>query len=108
MSTTLSFVVFLLLIVVIVALYIRRRRRHLSKAFVDEWEISRGDVLLLDKIGEGFFGVVRKGYLYQAESKNTFQSELKRGDNDDENKTLVACKMLKGIQSFFFSSNCLY
>ena len=106
-SSTCSFVVILLLIVFIVAFYIRRKRRNLSKTFVDEWEINRGDVMLLDKIGEGFFGVVRQGYLYHAESKETFRSELKCDDNDDENKTLVACKMLKGTV-VSLASDCIY
>ncbi|XP_065842447.1 tyrosine-protein kinase receptor torso-like [Oscarella lobularis] len=52
--------------------------------------------MLLEKIGEGFFGIVRKAYLYRTVAKpQTVQSEVGCDSSSDENKTVVACKMLK-------------
>ena len=35
----------------------------------DEWEVERDDVTLLDEIGKGAFGVVRKGILKKADGE---------------------------------------
>ena len=57
----------------------------------DAWEISHGDVTLLEKIGEGLFGVVHKAQLLHEPSlqPKTVQHRI-------SNKSFVACKMLKG------------
>ena len=75
----------------------RRRKRRLATAAFDSvqlrdnWEISRGDIFLLEKIGQGAFGVVVKAHLYHKSS-----SRLSIRDLEEENKSTVACKMLKG------------
>ena len=46
-------------------------------AIVDEWEINPGNIMLLEKIGEGFFGVVREAYLYHdTEKRLTLESRI--------------------------------
>ena len=57
----------------------------------DEWEINHDDVMLLEKIGEGLFGVVHKAQLFHRPS-----SQWKRMRHRNSNKSFVACKMHKG------------
>ena len=98
LSVTFSFFVFIILVIVLVAVYVRRKKHRSLVTVVDEWEINPGNVMLLEKIGEGFFGIVRKAYLYRTVAKpQTVQSEVGCDSSSDENKTVVACKMLKGI-----------
>ncbi|XP_065842985.1 uncharacterized protein [Oscarella lobularis] len=74
-----------------------RRKHRLARTAFDEWEISRGDLHVLEKIGEGFFGIVHKAYLYHhALKQQKMRSELKRDFGNDDYKSAVACKMLKG------------
>ena len=53
--------------------------------------------MLLEQLGEGFFGVVRKAYLYLNLEK-PLNAQSKVGSDPSENKTVVACKMLKGTR----------
>ena len=78
---------------------IHRKRHRSSTAAIelrDDWEIRRGDVYMLDKIGQGAFGVVLKAQLY---CKSLPRSSLR--DPDGENKRIVACKMVKGRPLFY-------
>ena len=103
-SVALSFFVSILLVVVFVAVFVRRKKDRSSMTVVDEWEIHPGNIMLLEKIGEGFFGVVRKAYLYGSATKpQTVQSEVRCDFSGNKNKIVVACKMLKGIHMHIFS-----
>ena len=67
----------------------------------DEWEIDRSNLMLLEKIGEGFFGVVLKAHVFHkkpSESQRWMVRRIRTGSNidGDETKSVVACKMLKG------------
>ena len=65
---------------------------------------------LLEKLGDGFFGIVRKAYLFRT-SKRSLSSRLSsrlsilssqsRKDStfSASEKLVVACKMLKGIHA---------
>ena len=77
----------------------------------DRWEVNRGDMTLLEKLGDGFFGVVHKAYLFHCPNRGLLsrlsilssQSRNESGSSASE-KSVVACKMLKGILASFFSS----
>ena len=61
----------------------------------DEWEVNSGDMTLLERLGDGFFGVVHRAYLYHRPSGSL--SKLARKESDlFNNRSEVACKMLKG------------
>ena len=98
-----SFIVLLVLILIAVVVCVCYRRKCRSVNLTspaaeartckrpDEWEINRGDVALLEKIGEGLFGVVHKAQLLHEPSlqrKSTVQHRT-------SNKSFVACKMLR-------------
>ena len=70
----------------------------MEETTIDDWEVSRGDLTLLERIGEGFFGVVVKAVLYHNPSNrlNTQCGPVRRQSGDNEYKSIVACKMLKG------------
>ena len=81
----------------------------MARTAFDEWEISRGDLHVLEKIGEGFFGIVHKAYLYHhALKQQKMRSELKRDFGNDDYKSAVACKMLKGLNILFFQLSSLF
>ena len=100
-----SFVFFVFVIVIAVVVYARfnsgeyRSAESLSspappphsRKRPDEWEINHDDVMLLEKIGEGLFGVVHKAQLLHRPS-----SHWKRMRHRTSNKAFVACKMHKG------------
>ena len=77
----------------------------------DRWEVNRGDMTLLEKLGDGFFGVVHKAYLFHCPNRGLLsrlsilssQSRNESGSSASE-KSVVACKMLKGILASFLSS----
>ncbi|XP_065840044.1 uncharacterized protein [Oscarella lobularis] len=103
-----SSVVFVL--AVLSATYIRRKQQRSaypafdSLQLRDNWEINRGDVFLLETIGQGAFGVVLKAHLYHQSSprsptRTSMRSSIRsrfRSDPDGKKKSIVACKMLKG------------
>ena len=125
-SIIVSFVLFVLLIVVVAVVCVRRERRRAAKSrrrlqalnppssdsvepaikpLDDEWEIDRGDLMLLEKIGEGFFGVVLKAKVFHRqplESQRWMVRRSRTGTNigGNETKSIVACKMLKGNVTF--------
>ena len=80
---------------------------------LDEWEIERKDLRLLDVMGEGFFGVVLRGEMnHGSETPLTTQEQLNMSTRRDpstrrqssslgQTRTLVACKMLKGKFGFY-------
>ena len=94
--------------VIALVVYARRRSRRLRGSFLgpdfveppDEWEVSSGDMTLLEKLGDGFFGVVHKAYLYRRPSRNTAKIAANETSSFGNEKSVVACKMLK---SNFFS-----
>ena len=124
-----SIVVFVLLIVVVAVFCVCRERRRAEKIRrqvvqpalpvspptvsdsvkpvkpLDEWEIDRGDLMLLERIGEGFFGVVLKAQVFHRqplESQRWMVRRSRTGSDvsGDETKSIVACKMLKGNVTF--------
>ena len=62
----------------------------------DEWEVNAGDMTLLEKLGNGFFGVVHRAYLYHSPSSRSRRRGKAKNSLGDQ-KSVVACKMLKGI-----------
>ena len=62
----------------------------------DEWEINSGNMSLLEKLGDGFFGVVYKAYLYHSPSGRLSRLDRKERNSLGDEKSVVACKMLKG------------
>ena len=66
---------------------------------VDEWEIKREDVELLDKaLGEGAFGAVYKGVLQpKVMEKLSRRKKAHERDRRFSMKCVVAVKMLKGM-----------
>ncbi|XP_065840161.1 tyrosine-protein kinase receptor torso-like [Oscarella lobularis] len=94
--SVISSVIALIIFGAIVTCIHRKRHRSSTAAFDsielrNDWEIRRGDLFMLDKIGQGAFGVVLKAQLY---CKSLPRSSLH--DPDWENKKIVACKMVKG------------
>ncbi|XP_065831446.1 platelet-derived growth factor receptor alpha-like isoform X2 [Oscarella lobularis] len=96
-------------IIIAVAVYVRCRsdRRRFadplslpdSESFkrLDEWEINHDDMYLLEKIGEGFFGVVHKAQLlHRPTSLCKTVRHPNSGRDGTEKNSFVACKMLKG------------
>ena len=90
------------------------RRRALSRKgfasslhkLADEWEVNSGDMTLLEKLGDGFFGVVHRAYLYHRSAGNS--SRLAQKDrNSFSNRSEVACKMLKGASRLCFLSTSI-
>ncbi|XP_065844331.1 uncharacterized protein [Oscarella lobularis] len=61
----------------------------------DEWEINSGNMSLLEKLGDGFFGVVYKAYLYHSPSGRLSRLDRKERNSLGDEKSVVACKMLK-------------
>ena len=66
---------------------------------MDEWEIKREDVELLDKaLGEGAFGAVYKGVLQpKVMEKLSRRKKAHKRDRRFSMKCVVAVKMLKGM-----------
>ncbi|XP_065844501.1 uncharacterized protein [Oscarella lobularis] len=60
----------------------------------DEWEVNAGDMTLLEKLGNGFFGVVHRAYLYHSPSSRSRRRGKAKNSLGDQ-KSVVACKMLK-------------
>ena len=95
---------FAVLLVLLVAVRVHRKRhRSAAETSVDEWEINLGDLMLLEKIGEGFFGDVLKAHLYRKphldrklSRRLKMRSKVWRDTGDKENKLVVACKRVKG------------
>ncbi|XP_065845268.1 uncharacterized protein [Oscarella lobularis] len=88
-----------LLLAASVLIYRRRKRRSgngISFDFVemsDDWEISRGNLLLQEPIGKGFFGLVFKAKLYHT---SLHPPKMRgRAKNDKSMISVVACKVLK-------------
>ena len=99
--SVISSVIALIIFGAIVTCIHRKRHRSSTAAFDsielrNDWEIRRGDLFMLDKIGQGAFGVVLKAQLY---CKSLPRSSLH--DPDWENKKIVACKMVKGRPLFY-------
>ena len=73
----------------------------MEETIIDDWEVNLGDLTLLERIGEGFFGVVVKAVLYRNPSNRlNMQCGVRRQSGDNEYKSAVACKMLKGAKDF--------
>ncbi|XP_065844505.1 uncharacterized protein [Oscarella lobularis] len=91
----------IVIFVIFLGFYVRRRALR-KKRFVynldkrpDKWEINCGDMILLEKLGDGFFGVVHRAYLYHRPSGSVSNLALKESLSFG-NRSEVACKMLKG------------
>ena len=67
----------------------------------DEWEVNLGNMTLLEKLGGGFFGVVYRAYLYQSSSGGSSRQARKEKISFENEKLVVACKMLKGMYACF-------
>ena len=72
----------------------------------DAWEIKPDEMTLLDVIGEGFFGVVLKAEISRMRPLSTSRRKMslddhrllsRRRSSERKIKTIVACKMLKGM-----------
>ena len=73
----------------------------MEETTIDDWDVNLGDLTLLERIGEGFFGVVVKAVLYRNPSNRlNMQCGVRRQSGDNEYKSVVACKMLKGAKVF--------
>ncbi|XP_065840047.1 uncharacterized protein [Oscarella lobularis] len=114
--SVISSFIFLVLTILSVTCIRRKQHRVAHQAFdfvqlCDDWEINRGDIFLLEQIGQGAFGVVLKAHLYhlssprsstpssRRSSRRSKQSSIRSqlgSDPDGEEKSIVACKMLKG------------
>ena len=100
-SVVSSFTIVVLVVTVFVV-YARRkavRKNTFGSDFAepsDEWEVNSGDMTLLEKLGDGFFGVVYKAYLYHSPSRRTSMLARKERNSFGDEKSVVACKMLKG------------
>ncbi|XP_065844704.1 tyrosine-protein kinase receptor torso-like [Oscarella lobularis] len=98
-----SVISFVFVVVIAIFLVFYGRRRVLRrKGFVsdldkpaDEWEVNSGDMTLLEKLGDGFFGVVHRAYLYHRPS-GSLSRLARKESNSFDNRSEVACKMLKG------------
>ena len=94
-----SVFILVLLFVAGVCIY-RRRQKHFSPSEVsfdlvevsDSWEKNYGDLMMLEEIGRGFFGMVFKAKLYH--SPHQLSKVQKR--SNEAMATVVACKVLKG------------
>ena len=81
----------------------RRRRKLFCRAKIsldlvevsDGWEINRGDLMLLEQIGKGFFGMVFRAKFYHSLGKLS----KKKIKVEETIATVVACKVLKGKKS---------
>ena len=96
-------IAFVSFVITVCAVYARRnsfrQRRALgSDSFEppDEWEVNPGNMALLEKLGDGFFGVVYRAYLYQSSSVSSSRQARKERNSFENEKLVVACKMLKG------------
>jgi hypothetical protein len=78
----------------------------------DEWEVEPCNLNMMDVLGEGFFGVVVKGEIYHNGPPITATNvrplgTLSQGQRKKKvsharmEKTIVACKMLKGESRYF-------
>lgn len=85
--------------------FVYRRRKRLSTAEIslncavlsDNWEINRGNLLLLEQIGQGFYGLVFKAKLYHTLSQPTNKKgRIKDNKTNDKMISIAACKVLKG------------
>ena len=102
-SVSLTFVVSFVIVFIV---YVRRRatlsrRSFFRSLFVDapdKWEVNPGDMTLLERLGDGFFGIVHKAHLYQRTSRNFLALPEKERSSLGNEKLVVACKMLKGIE----------
>ena len=101
MSVTVSFA-FVAFVFILAVFYARRkpfRMNGFGSDFAepsDEWEVNFGDMTLLEKLGEGFFGVVYRAYLYHNQSRRFSLQARKDRNFLGDDKSIVACKMLKG------------
>ena len=100
-SVTVSFtlVAFVIVVAVVYAHSKAFRKNDLASDCTepsDEWEINSGDMTLLEKLGDGFFGVVYKAYLYNSQSRPMSMLARKKGNSFGDEKSVVARKKLKG------------
>ena len=91
-------------VVVFVAVNARRKYLRIRRTpdFVephDEWEVNSHDMTLLDKLGDGFFAVVYRAFLYHSSSRGFLRQGKKEAKSFEKEKSVVVCKMLKGAQS---------
>ena len=99
MVCSFSFVAFVIIACVV---YARRKAFRLNSFGLDfaepsdKWEVNSGDMTLLEKLGDGFFGVVYKAYLYHSLSERISMLARKESNSLSYEKSVVACKMLKG------------
>ena len=97
-----------MVVIAIFLVFYGRRRVLRRKGFVsdldkpaDEWEVNSGDMTLLEKLGDGFFGVVHRAYLYHRPS-GSLSRLARKESNSFDNRSEVACKMLKGASRSCF------
>ena len=97
--------------VIVFVIYARRKAYLLRGSLLgpdlveppDEWEVNAGDMTLLEKLGNGFFGVVHRAYLYHSPSSSPRRHGKAKNSLGDQ-KSVVACKMLKGIPTLLLAS----
>ena len=97
---------FVVLVFIVAAVYARRKAflingfgSHFAEPTdepTDKWEVNSGDIALLEKLGDGFFGVAYKAYLYHSPSRPMSMLAQKESNSLGDKKSVVACKMLKG------------
>ncbi|XP_065842852.1 uncharacterized protein [Oscarella lobularis] len=98
LTTVVSVICFFVFFILLLAVFffVRRRRNRFEETTIDDWDVNLGDLTLLERIGEGFFGVVVKAVLYRNPSNRlNMQCGVRRQSGDNEYKSVVACKMLK-------------
>ena len=95
-------IAFVSFVITVCALYARRNSFRLRRALgydsfepPDEWEVNPGNMALLEKLGDGFFGVLYRAYLYQSSSVSSSRQARKERNSFENEKLVVACKMLK-------------
>ncbi|XP_065844363.1 uncharacterized protein [Oscarella lobularis] len=92
---------FVAFVIIACVVYARRKAFRLNSFGLDfaepsdKWEVNSGDMTLLEKLGDGFFGVVYKAYLYHSLSERISMLARKESNSLSYEKSVVACKMLK-------------
>ena len=93
--------VFILVLLFVAGVCIYRRRKKLFSPtevsfdlveVSESWEKNFGDLMMLEEIGKGFFGLVFKAKLYHS----PWQLSKMQKKSNEAMVTVVACKVLKG------------